>query len=230
MMGRSHAISAAAAWAWAAPYFGVHEAIPLAGTLILAAGAGVIPDIDHPDARPARQFGMLGKFVAKMTAKAAGGHRKATHSIPFAVAVGGVLWAADSFGWGEVSWRSAAGGLIAFFLATVGFSLTAPSLGLRTPGWLALLVGAGLGVWVWQQPSLVWMPPLLTLGILIHIVGDWLTKGGVPLFLPFTKRRWKAGLFRTGSKAESFVAALCWVALAAGLWNFAGLPFPTVGI
>ena len=227
MMGRSHAVSAAAVWVWAAPHLGVEGAVPIAGSLLLAAGAGVLPDLDHPDARPSRQFGILSKMVSKVTAKAAGGHRKATHSISFALLAGGVLWAVEEFQLGDVSWRRVLMGLFAWFLATVGFSLTAPSLGVRVPPWVGLLVGAGLGVWVWSLPAApVWFPALVALGSVVHIFGDWLTKGGVPVLFPFTRKRWRAGLFRTGGRVESFVAVVFWLILFAGLWRYAGLPFP----
>lgn len=62
-----------------APHFGVEGAVPLAGSLVLAAGAGVLPDWDHPDTRPSRRFGVLSRVVSKATAKSAGGHRKAAH-------------------------------------------------------------------------------------------------------------------------------------------------------
>jgi inner membrane protein len=41
-------------------------------------------------------------------------------------------------------------------------------------------------------------------GALMHIIEDFLTKGGVPLFYPFIKQRFSANMFVTGGKGEYF--------------------------
>ncbi|UCZ53620.1 metal-dependent hydrolase [Bacillus shivajii] len=42
----------------------------------------------------------------------------------------------------------------------------------------------------------------LSLGVIFHIVGDFFSKGGVPLLLPLTKDRFKFPLYRTGKTSE----------------------------
>ena len=92
MMGKNHATYAAAAWcaAWPAwdyvPSLNVDTSdlsLFVVSTAV-AAGAGVIPDLDHPDARVSRHFGVLSKWVAKGLNEASGGHRHGTHSFVFA--------------------------------------------------------------------------------------------------------------------------------------------------
>ena len=220
MMGRSHALSAAAAWIWVAPAFGVDTEMTLAGSSLLAAGAGVLPDLDHPDAYPSRQFGLLSRGVSKLVRGASGGHRQGTHSLLFAVFVGGLLWAADYWSIGSQGGLAITSAVLAAFIATVGVSLTAPSFGVRASPLAAMAAGGALGYWVWTQAPVEWMPPLLTIGIGVHILGDWLTKSGVPLLAPIIDRRWAAGLFRTGGRAEGFLAVGFLAAALLGIWRF----------
>lgn len=58
----------------------------------------------------------------------------------------------------------------------------------------------------------------LTGGYLAHIIGDYFSKTGVPLFSPFSKRRFKFPLYRTGDMREgliliasAFLLALLWL-------------------
>ncbi len=219
MMGRSHAVSAAAVWVWASPpLLGIDSPVTLVGSAMLAAGAGVLPDVDHPDAQPARQFGLLSRIVGRATASAAGGHRQGTHTAVFAALLSGVLWALQYWQAVPADAGRASASVFAAFLAAVGFSLLAPSFGLRASPLVAVAVAAVAGWWIWHVSPSVWLPPLVALGVMVHIVGDWFTPSGVPFLAPFSSRRWSARLFRTGSGGEHLVAAACWVAVAAGLW------------
>ena len=53
MLGRDHALSGAVVFAALAPSLHV-TAAHLAAGVVLAAGAGVLPDIDHPDSTISR--------------------------------------------------------------------------------------------------------------------------------------------------------------------------------
>ncbi len=55
-----------------------------------------------------------------------------------------------------------------------------------------------LGLFNTDQPFLTG----LFLGIIFHIVGDFFSKGGVPLLLPFKNDRFKFPLYRTGKPSE----------------------------
>lgn len=77
------------------------------------------------------------------------------------------------------------------------------------------LVGAVVGVaaWWWGWPW--WVPAGVVLGWLVHIAGDVLTLGGVPVWLPWSDRLVRLGWFRTGGWVETWVVTpLLWVAAA----------------
>src|SRR5512146_1071310 len=80
MLGRDHALSGAVVFAALAPSLHVTEA-HLAAGLVLAAGAGVLPDIDHPDSTISRSFGFLTEWFAWLVDRLSGGHRHGTHSL-----------------------------------------------------------------------------------------------------------------------------------------------------
>ncbi|MFD0471915.1 metal-dependent hydrolase [Nonomuraea thailandensis] len=65
---------------------------------IICAGAAMLPDLDHPSATIAQTFGPLTWGLSKLVSWISGGHRGATHSLVFAVALGlGAHWLADTY-------------------------------------------------------------------------------------------------------------------------------------
>ncbi|HEY9472229.1 MAG TPA: metal-dependent hydrolase, partial [Mycobacteriales bacterium] len=98
-MGRTHALSGAVgmlavtpAVAALAPSLTPHGPVALAAGTVVAAGAALLPDLDHPRATVARSLGPVTGALSKVVAAVSGGHRQATHS------VAGVLLAAGLFG------------------------------------------------------------------------------------------------------------------------------------
>ena len=183
---------------------------------VIAAGAAVIPDLDHPDARVSTHAGFLSRFVARRINKLGGGHRMATHSLLFALLLGAVTLGvqyATLFGIGR--WVTA---LVCAFCVSIGLALAAPSLGIRLPPAAALAITAGTGWVVYQNWSqLRWLIPLITVyGVVVHIACDAVTKGGVPIFLPFSKQKYALGWFRVGGSGEA-------VAQVVGVLVFLGL-------
>jgi hypothetical protein len=57
MLGRDHALSGALAFAALGPTLNVTGS-HLAAVVLLIAGAGALPDIDHPDSTVARSYGV----------------------------------------------------------------------------------------------------------------------------------------------------------------------------
>ena len=49
--------------------------------VLLTAGAGTLPDIDHPDSTISREFGFLTQAFAWLVDRLSGGHRHGTHSL-----------------------------------------------------------------------------------------------------------------------------------------------------
>lgn len=224
MLGTNHALYATAAWVGAWPYVTAVTGVDPSDTglfavsTFVAAGAGVIPDLDHPDARPSKHFGLLSRVVAKGLAEASGGHRLGTHSVAFAVMLGGFAWAATLMPdlWGRTAATAACA-----FCASVGLALVGPSLGFRVPTAAVLAAAALPGWFVYTQMARIGplLPFLAAGGVLIHIACDAVTKGGVPVLWPFTGRRFALKLFRVGGPGEN-VATLVGVGLlAAAAWR-----------
>jgi membrane-bound metal-dependent hydrolase YbcI (DUF457 family) len=185
-------MSGAAAWVAitsTAPYtLGIHPlpvAAVVAGALVTA-GAALLPDVDHPSATIARSGGFVTHVVAAAASTAAGGHRKGMHSI-LAVAgftVGAILagrWHAQVPVLGVIPAGSAL-----LLLALVAFASKALRLG---PGGIAKLwVGAAtivVAILAVFPEQLDWVPLSVMLGVIVHLLGDMLTTGGVPLLWPW---------------------------------------------
>jgi len=182
MMGRDHArLAAAPALALAAAWH-----VPPAETLVAAAcvaGAGCLPDLDKPGSSVARLFGSASEAISAATNRWCGGHRQASHSLLAAALVGGLV---EVLGLLRVHGVS---------LGVVPLGICA-ALCLRVllpwafrPGHIVSLGLAALVAW-WSVDhlSVVWLPLWVAAGYVLHLVGDALTSGGVPLFWPWQRR------------------------------------------
>jgi membrane-bound metal-dependent hydrolase YbcI (DUF457 family) len=200
MLGRDHALSGALAFAALGPSLHVTGSHLAAGVL-LTAGAGTLPDIDHPDSTISREFGFLTQAFAWLVDRLSGGHRHGTHSfVGIAVFSAGAL-AADS-------WQ-----------------LTAHPTGHQVFSWhlmpaalyLALLYSAALRALA------------VALGCAAHIAGDELTHGGCPVFWPVSGHEFhllpRPLQITTAKIGENWaVFPLLVVALFAAVWHATGHP------
>ena len=228
MLGKNHAIAAAAAWIWvnhAVPQLpGVESALTGKEILISAAvvaGAGVIPDLDHPGSTPSNAFGWVSKLVSKIVAK--GGHRQVTHSLAFALLVSAILWVSQNL---ELWWpdqRATEIGLViaavfVFCCAAVGVVLLGPSLNIKVPTLISWGLGVAAAWWVLiAEPQVALaLPHMAAVGIVCHIVTDGITRAGVPLLMPLTNYKFSARLIRTGGTGERVIALGI---LAVGVWG-----------
>lgn len=224
MLGRNHAVYAAAGWTAAWPHLGwtgadLSDPALLAVTAGIAAGAGVVPDLDHPDSRATRHFGLLSRVVAKGLESASGGHRWGTHSLLFAVLLAAATYSSRWLPYSIGLWAAV---LCCSFCCSVGAALIGPSLGFRMPWPVSAAALICPGWYVWAHYDRV--APVLWLiaagGVVVHVVCDAVTKGGVPVLWPFTRARFKLGLFRVGGAGERVagiagIAALAWAAWTA---------------
>ncbi len=64
-----------------------------------------------------------------------------------------------------------------------------------------------LAILIWRGEYRQEIITLLGAGYIGHIVGDWVTKDGIPLYWPL-KTRAKLKLFRTGGKMEAFLGVI----------------------
>jgi membrane-bound metal-dependent hydrolase YbcI (DUF457 family) len=220
MMGPSHALSGAAVWlagSWALDHFAGYDQTPLAiavGTAVCAGGA-LFPDLDlsgrvtrnQGGATVARTFGVFSLFVAECIEKMSlgvyyatklsrdprrdNGHRTFTHTLPFTGLVGwGTTALCAHFG------RWAVLGIV-FFM--VGLALR----GLfdewaQRAGWLIVSVVSAVVAWFTflNLPADRGYPMLglaVGVGCFVHILGDMVTRNGVPILwpVPIGRRMWR---------------------------------------
>lgn len=186
MLGRDHALSGAAAYVTVAPLLLHADGLHLAIGTAIAAGAGVLPDIDHHDSTISRSFGFLTEAFSWAVGKVSGGHRHGTHSIVgvavFAAATTcAALWPHPAMH----SWRDLPLALL------MGLLLAAALRALKAGGHWADLIGlaaAGAACWFKLPAVAALLPAAVAIGCIAHIAGDALTHGGCPLLWPFSLR------------------------------------------
>jgi membrane-bound metal-dependent hydrolase YbcI (DUF457 family) len=220
MMGPSHALSGAAVWlagTWALDHFAGYGQSPLAigvGTVVCAGGA-LLPDLDlsgrvtrnQGGATVARTFGVFSLFVAEVIEKVSlgvytatklsrdphrnNGHRTLTHTLPFAALVGwGTTALCTHFGkWAVV--------VIVFLMAGLALRGLFDHWAERA-GWLIVTIVAGVIAFVTgvNLPGDRGYPMLglaVGVGCVVHLLGDMITKNGVPILwpIPLGRRMWR---------------------------------------
>lgn len=191
MMGAHHAGTGAAAWVAATaaipavPALALVPIPPIAVAVggLIAAGAALLPDADHPNATIAYSL-PGGKALTGAIGAASGGHRHGTHSALVAVAV---IAAAFASGWFA---NLPAYGLVCAVLAAVTFSFGLKVLKI-VRGWpVSWLTGIGLAVLIHSTAPWLWayVPAAIAVGWVTHLAGDFLTTGGLPLTWPWKAR------------------------------------------
>ena len=243
MLGRDHALSGAVVFAALAPTLHVTGGYLAAGT-VLAAGAGVLPDIDHRDSTIAQSFGFLTEWFAWVVNKGSGGHRHGTHSL-----IGIVVFTAAAYGAGLVqlsgpklwsnghltfTWHLLPAALILALLYSS--ALRALHIG----GHFGDLIGVAAaaltcytGADLDKLPVGSWHVPLLgaatALGCAAHIAGDELTHGGCPLFWPASMHEFhllpRPFQITTAKLGENWIVfPLLVIGLAVAIWHATGHP------
>jgi len=214
----------------------------LATGIAITAGAGVLPDIDHPDSSVALSFGFLTNGFSWLVEKISGGHRHGTHAlVGIAIFTVGAWYAgryqlaaphpaAGSASDVAFSWNLVPAGLYLALLYAA--ALRALKIGSHH-GDLIAMVGAAYTVY--SGADLVtlttWHIPLIALGTGIgcvaHIIGDELTHGGVPLFYPISGHEFhllpKPLRITTAKLTETYVIfPILGLALVAAIWHATG--------
>jgi membrane-bound metal-dependent hydrolase YbcI (DUF457 family) len=213
MMGRTHALSGVVAGA-AAGQFIWHLNLPhLAIGAAIAAGAAVLPDIDHPDASVARCFGFVTEAFAWLIEHLSGGHRHGTHSLVGVAAFTGGAYAAEHYRY-TLPGKIGLGLLLVLVLAA---GLRALKIGGHFSDLIAIAVAAGMFYTGFGVTEVPWA---IAVGTATHLVGDMLTNEGIPIAWPLSRFHVRLlpepFAFTTGTRPERWVVAP--VLLAALLW------------
>lgn len=175
MMGYSHSVSAAATWLVLNESGLIHieDAPTLIVTALVAAGAGMLPDIDHRNGTIAHSIPPISQWVARLVSSVLGGHRKGTHSL-----LGLAVFWALAYGADRLLYQ----GIPLLALTLTGF---AGGLALRIfkapGGWLGAI---GLSSAALSLDALAYMPWAILAGATAHILGDALTVRGINPFWP----------------------------------------------
>jgi len=208
----------------------------LATGIALSAGAGLLPDIDHPDSSVALSFGFLTNGFSWLVEKLSGGHRHGTHAlIGVAVFTLGALSAAHYqvlAPRAAFSWLAVPAGV---YLALL---YSAALRALKIGGHHGDLIGiGGAVVTIYTGSDLLtltpWHVPMLALATALgcgaHIAGDELTHGGCPLLYPVSGHEFhllpRPLQITTAKVAETYaIFPLLALALALAVWHAAVHP------
>jgi membrane-bound metal-dependent hydrolase YbcI (DUF457 family) len=200
MMGGHHAMTGAAAWiavtATAGHGLGLYPVTPL-GTIagaLLCAGAALLADADHGSATIAHSVPVVGKLVTSSISKASGGHRHGLHCL-LAILSAWVLASLLSFIVWQPEWwdRPIYFGTAIMSAAVMAFA--AKALKLSRGSWaLAWLIGFAAAAFIamFSPEQQSWFVLCFTLGYGVHLIGDFMTTGGLPLLWPWVPKPPKA--------------------------------------
>ncbi len=224
MMAHGHALSGAVGYLAAAGPLGLPtDGRHMAAGVLLSAGAALAPDLDHPGSTLSRAGGLATQAISALVNAVSGGHRQLTHSALFIAAVA----AASTWLSRQSSHRPAA------IIAGVLVAAAAPLLARTLPRGLAGATAAGLVPAVWIGHGIdtgtldtgPWFVTAIAGGVALHLLGDALTPGGIPVLAPLTNERFGIPLFTTGGAIETIVTT---VLAAAAVWlALPHLPLPT---
>lgn len=194
MMGINHAAMGGSTWVAitsTAPY-ALHIA-PMSPTAVIAgglvaAGSALLADADHHNASIAHSV-PGGQAVAAGVGAISGGHRHGTHSL---LALALVTFGSIALGWLTVPAPGGGTIPIGIGIATtmiVGFGLKAMKV-MRGVWFKPFLGGAAVATMVmllapgqWE-----WFPWAVGIGYAIHLLGDFLTTGGLTLLWPWVPK------------------------------------------
>jgi len=234
VLGRDHALSGALAFAALAPVMRVPAGGYLVTGIALSAGAGLLPDIDHPDSSVALSFGFLTNAFAWLVEKISGGHRHGTHAvIGVALFTLGALSAAH---YQMLTPRAAFSWLLVPAGLYLALLYSAALRALKIGGHHGDLIGIGGAVaTIYTGSDLLtlthWHVPMLALatalGAAAHIAGDELTHGGCPLLYPVSGHEFhllpRPLQITTAKVAETYaIFPVLALALALAVWRATG--------
>ena len=212
MLALNHATLASAIAFGGSIYFDKPFFLPL---ILFVIFAGVFPDIDHPNSELGKWFRPVGKMLP---------HRGITHSFLGTAIFGGSLYFLLGNYGTYFNYFLIFGAIFGVYLAQKIFKHklnhldnNSKLIGRHHISFLlqiatVILYGFLACLWflAWNDALKTQALYLLIVGYLAHIVGDFVTIEGVPLFFPI-KTKFGLKLFRTGSEVEAFVGFLLFI-------------------
>lgn len=194
--------------------------------LTLLPGLALMNDLDHPGATASHTFGWVTKIPSFFMA-----HRRETHCFPGITVIALVTWAATLT---QGFWLSNI--YITFVLSIAWISAMRA---LKITKWksganLLPIFPAVAIAWFPEELAkahlhfpLDWLPLAVWLGMVTHVMGDVITRGGCPLWWPFSKKRTQLAWFKTNSRGER--VALFFIVVLIGLtgWGWGSLVLAT---
>jgi membrane-bound metal-dependent hydrolase YbcI (DUF457 family) len=198
MMGRSHALSGALAFAGVSLVYPLSPAELVIGAAVTT-GAALLPDIDHPQATVSNTFGPITRVFSWAIRTLAGGHRVGTHSIAGIAALALLAQAG-------VNLRHSTTGRVILSVVLI-LALSGVVRLFKIPGYLDdfLPVPIAAGIVCFTSIPLAVVPPALALGCSIHVLGDMLTKQKIPIFWPVSDTGYALKFFKAGGPMENLI-------------------------
>lgn len=186
----------------------------------MTAAYALAPDLDSCGSTEARSFGFITEAFAWFVRLVSGGHRHGTHSAAGVAAFTAVAWLACLF---RHTWPGRIG--LGIILA-VGFASAMDAL--RAGGHSGNLIACGLAAAMcFTGYGLALVPLAAALGATTHLLGDSLTRCGIPVCWPVTMREFhltpRRLWFTTGHWPETWIVTPLLVAVLLFLgWRYAG--------
>jgi membrane-bound metal-dependent hydrolase YbcI (DUF457 family) len=202
MMGRQHALTGVLA-AGSAAYV-LRADVP---TFVLLCttlpGTAILNDIDHPDSTVSSTYGPITGLLSQVLS-----HRKQTHSVPGILAFSTLVYVATVHPSNLIARAFLAIVLVLIWSATIRL--------FKIKGWVDDVIPIPFALAVtFGEPLLIesgispfpfkYLPYMIALGMLTHVVGDLMTKQKIPLWWPFSDKGTALGLFKAGGKFEMWI-------------------------
>ncbi len=184
--------------------------------IVFVAFAGLVPDVDHPKSELGRLFKIPGLLLP---------HRGVTHSLLGVIFFGGLLFWMLEFPQTLIYVLIGSAILGVMILEKIledrvndlkdlsGGILKAKQIKmiLKITTFILYIFLFLAALTVWQERLKDEMIVLLIVGYFAHILGDFVTKEGVPVLWPL-KKKWGLKLFRTGGLIETLIGSILVVA------------------
>lgn len=205
MMGRNHAALGAVICLGIGRTMGLSTQLLLASTICVS-GAALLPDIDEQGSTVAHLFEPISGFVAHITNKMMGGHRMGTHSLVGVCLIGTALWISTLFKFGHIEVIAPCS--LVSICATLMIRASVPAL-FRPSKVVSLALGVGVSYAIYRYVGLGFVPLAVTLGWGTHLLGDMLTRGGVPFLWPFSKDHFEMAILKRTNSIRERVFGIC---------------------